>query len=153
MKHRQSSLLRTWFIKVYQLLHAYYHTSMGRGEFFLWRDPVFWQKENLVLSFKMKMPRVRGLCYSKWLLNWISPVKDGLKGAISCDFQSICSWAGWHVIDSVCKAIWRHQQEKKKSRIEEKRGIVRKAKGRGKIEMEITKKMKGNFEVIYFPVK
>lgn len=99
MKHRQSSLLRTWFIKVYQLLHAYYHTSMGRGEFFLRRDPVFWQKENLVLSFKMKMPRVRGLCYSKWLLNWISPAKDGLKGSISCDFQQhmllgrmACDW-------------------------------------------------------------
>lgn len=63
-------------------------------------------------------------------------------------FSSICSWAGWHVIDSVCEDIWRYQQEKKKkkNRIEEKGGIVRKAKGRGKIEMEITKKMKGNFQ-------
>lgn len=145
MKHRQSSLLRTWFIKVYQLLHAYYHTSMGRGEFFLWRDPVFWQKENLVLSFKMKMPRVTGLCCLKWLLNWISPVKDGLKGATSCDFQQhmllgrmACDW----------QCMWGYLEIStgKKNRIEEKWGIVRKAKGRGKIEMEITKKMKGNFQ-------
>lgn len=63
-------------------------------------------------------------------------------------FSSICSWAGWHVIDSVCKAIWSHQHEK--SRMEEKGGIVRKAKVRGKIEMEITKKMKGNFQGIFF---
>lgn len=42
---------------------------------------------------------------------------------------------------------------RKKNRIEEKGGIVRKAKGRRKIEMEIAKKMKGNFQGIFFPVK
>lgn len=39
---------------------------------------------------------------------------------------------------------------RKKNRIEEKGGIVRKAKGRRKIEMEIAKKMKGNFQGIFF---
>lgn len=40
--------------------------------------------------------------------------------------------------------------KRKRNRIEEKGGIVRKAKGRGKIEMEITEKMKGNFQGFFF---
>lgn len=37
-----------------------------------------------------------------------------------------------------------------KNRMEEKGGIVRKSKGRGKIEVEITKKMKGKFQGTFF---
>lgn len=115
MKHRQSSLLRAQFIKVYCLLHAYYHTNLVRVEFFLWRDSVFWQKENLVLSFKLKMPEVRVLCSSKWLLNWISFEKMDKNELSHVIFRGICSWAGWHVIDSICKAFWNRQHDKKQN--------------------------------------
>lgn len=37
-----------------------------------------------------------------------------------------------------------------KNRMKEKGGIVKKAKGRGKIEMEITKKIKENFKSVCF---
>lgn len=30
-------------------------------------------------------------------------------------FRGICSWAGWHVIDSILKAIWNHQHDKKQN--------------------------------------
>lgn len=30
-------------------------------------------------------------------------------------FRGICSWAGWHVIDSIRKAIWNHQHDKKQN--------------------------------------
>lgn len=42
---------------------------------------------------------------------------------------------------------------RKKNRIEEKGGIVRKAKGRRKIEMEIAKKDERKFSRYFFPVK
>lgn len=59
-------------------------------------------------------------------------------------FRGICSWAGWHVIDSIRKAFWNCQRDKKQK--ERERRYCKKKKN----EMESMKKMKGNFQGGFF---
>lgn len=123
----ESAVSWIWFIKVYHLVHAYYHTGLGRVEFFLWRDLVFWQKENLVLSFKMKMPKSQGFMLSKMTVKlnflwkrWIKmryPMRFSEAYALGQDGM----WLTVYVRLSRIISIY-------KNRMEEKGGIVKKSK-------------------------